>query len=106
MMQLNRHRTGLVVGVFLGGWHVIWSALVWVGWGQPLIDFILWAHMIRVPYVVGPFDGAAAATLIAVTALAGYAIGIVLALIWKSCIVKALSGACTRWPASAELNPI
>ena len=28
-------QTGLVVGVFIGGWHVIWSILVGIGWGQP-----------------------------------------------------------------------
>jgi len=83
MTHLDCHRTGLVVGLFIGGWHVIWSALVGIGWGQPLIDFILWAHMVHLPYVVGPFEIAAAVTLIVVTAVAGYAMGWVFAFIWN-----------------------
>jgi hypothetical protein len=83
MTHLDRHRTGLVVGLFIGGWHVLWSALVAIGWGQALIDFILWAHMVHLPYVVGPFEIVAAATLIVVTSIAGYAMGWIFAFLWN-----------------------
>ncbi len=83
MVHLDQHKTGLVVGVFTGGWHVIWSILVAIGWGQPLIDFILWAHMVHLPCIVGPFDVVAAATLVILTAVAGYAIGRIFAFIWN-----------------------
>jgi len=83
MTHLNQHKTGLVVGVLIGAWHLAWSALVWTGWGQPLIDFILWAHMIHLQYVVGPFDAKASALLVVVTALAGYALGWLFALVWN-----------------------
>jgi hypothetical protein len=38
---------GLVIGVLIGGWHLVWTALVAAGWAQSLISFIFWAHMIR-----------------------------------------------------------
>lgn len=67
----------------MAGWHVVWSVLVVLGWGQPLVDFVLWAHMIHVPYVVGPFDITASATLIVFTAVVGYVGGYVIGLIWN-----------------------
>lgn len=79
----NKHRVGLVFGALLGGWHVVWSLLVLAGWAQPIYDFILWAHMIHVPLTVGPFDMTAAATLVAVTAAAGYVIGFTSAWMWN-----------------------
>ena len=84
MNKLNVHTTGLVVGLLLGGWHLLWSFLVALGWGQSLIDFVLWAHMIHLPYVVGPFDLTAACTLIVLTAAVGYVIGAVFAGIFNA----------------------
>jgi hypothetical protein len=83
MTHLDQHKAGLVVGVFVGGWHVIWSILVLIGWGQALIDFVLWAHMVHLPYIVGPFDVVPAATLIVLTTVAGYAIGWIFGFIWN-----------------------
>ena len=82
-MKLDVQKTGFTVGLFLGGWHVVWSLLVALGWGQALYDFILWAHMVHLAIVVGPFDIGAAAVLIMVTALIGYAFGVVFALVWN-----------------------
>jgi hypothetical protein len=48
-----------------------------LGWAQPIIDFIFWAHMIRPVYVIKPFDPVAAVTLIIVTAAIGYIFGFV-----------------------------
>jgi hypothetical protein len=36
-----------------------WSALVLIGWAQPILDFIFWAH-IKPVYFVKPFDPMAA----------------------------------------------
>lgn len=82
-MNTNTNKVGLVLSLLIGGWHVVWSGLVFLGWGQPLIDFVLWAHMIHVPYVVGPFDIIASATLVAFTAVFGYVIGCVVAMLWN-----------------------
>lgn len=83
MNNLNINKTGLVVGLFLGGWHLLWSLLVLTGVGQALIDFVLWAHMIHLPYVVGPFELLAAVTLIILTSLVGYALGAAFAWAWN-----------------------
>lgn len=83
-MRLNVQKTALSVGAFLAGWHLIWSILVALGWGQPIIDFVLWAHMIHMTYIVGPFDALAAGTLIVLTAAVGYAFGYAFALIWNA----------------------
>jgi hypothetical protein len=61
-----------------------WSLLVLAGWGQPLIDFVLWMHMIHLPYVVGPFELIAALVLVLLTGLTGYAIGWFLAYVWNA----------------------
>jgi hypothetical protein len=67
----------------MGGWHVVWSLLVLLGWAQPILDFIFWAHMIRSVYVVKAFDLAATITLIVVTSLMGYVFGYIGAVLWN-----------------------
>lgn len=82
-MQHNPHKVALVFAAIMGGWHVVWSLLVVSGVGQPLINFVLWAHMIEVPYVVGPFDITASVTLVVFTAVMGYVGGYLIGLIWN-----------------------
>lgn len=79
----NPNKVGLVFGVVLGGWHLVWSILVLLGVAQWLYDFILWAHMIHLPITVGPFEGTAALTLVVVTAIVGYIFGYIGALVWN-----------------------
>lgn len=81
--HIDPAKTALTVGAFIGGWHVIWSILVALGVAQGLINFILWMHMISLPYVVKAFDSSAAATLIVSTALMGYVGGYFFAKIWN-----------------------
>jgi hypothetical protein len=78
------NKLGLVFAAVLGGWHVIWAILVLLGWAQPSIDFIFWAHMIQPVYVIKPFNPAAAVTLFIVTAATGYAFGFIGAAIWNN----------------------
>ncbi len=73
----NPNKVGLVFAAVTGGWHLIWAILVLLGWAQPIIDFIFWAHMIQRVYVIKPFNPAAAVTLIIVTAATGYAFGFI-----------------------------
>ena len=79
----NPNKVGLVIAVLIGSWHVTWSLLVLIGWAQPILDFIFWAHMIQQVYFVKPFDPMAAVTLIVITAVIGYVFGFVGAVIWN-----------------------
>ena len=78
----DKNKAGLVGGLILGGWHVLWSALVLTGVGQVIYDFVLWAHMIHIPVIIGPFDATAAAVLVVMTAIVGYLIGCSSAWVW------------------------
>jgi hypothetical protein len=60
-----------------------WSLFVIIGWAQPIIDFIFWAHMIEPVYFVKPFDAVAAVSLIVITAVIGYIFGFFGAIIWN-----------------------
>ena len=82
-MTMHPHKLALVFAVLLGGWHLLWSALVAVGWAQPLINFIFWLHFIRPVYVIERFNIGTALLLITVTAAIGYAIGWSLAVLWN-----------------------
>ena len=79
----NPNKVGLVGAVLLGGWHVVWSVLVATGVGQMMYDFILWAHMIHIAVVIGPFDLGASATLVVVTAIFCYVVGYIAAVVWN-----------------------
>jgi len=81
--MVNPNKVGLVIGTLIGGWHLVWSALVFLGWAQAILDFIFWAHMIRPVYIVKSFDPAAAITLIIITAALGYILGFLGAIIWN-----------------------
>jgi len=80
---LRPHRAGLVLAIFLGGWHLFWAALVAAGWAQPLINFVLWLHFIRPVYVVESFDVGIASLLVGITAGIGYALGWGFAVLWN-----------------------
>lgn len=79
----NANKVGLVFGLLLGGWHLAWSLLVLSGFAQSVYDFILWAHMIHLQIVIGPFDAMAAATLVVFTAVVGYVMGYIAAQVWN-----------------------
>ncbi len=82
--QMNVYKTGLVLGLVFGGWHLCWSILVALGWAQPVIDFVFWIHFIKPVYVVEPFELVRAAILIVVTAGIGFVIGSAFALVWNA----------------------
>lgn len=83
MDHLNPQKAAVTVGLFIGGWHLVWSLLVALGWAQSLVNFILWMHMISLPYVVKPFDISAATTLVVLTTVGGYVFGLIFARIWN-----------------------
>jgi hypothetical protein len=79
----NKHTVGLWFGAVLGGMHLMWALMVALGVAQPAYDFILWAHMIHLPLIIGPFDMTAAITLVIMTAVIGYVMGWVGAWVWN-----------------------
>ena len=81
--MINPNKAGLATATLIGGWHVLWVALVAAGWAQPLIDFVFWAHMIQPIYVVKAFDPVAAVTLLVLTSITGYVVGYSGAIIWN-----------------------
>jgi len=80
---MNVFKTGIVVGIVLGGWHLCWSALVAAGWAQRVADFIFWMHFIKPVYAVEPFEISRAIILVLVTAAIGFAAGAVGAWAWN-----------------------
>lgn len=81
--HINPCESGLAVGALFGGLHVVWSILIALGWAQALINFIFWAHMLRLPLAANPFDLSAAITLIVVSSFVGYVVGYAFASIWN-----------------------
>ncbi len=82
--HINPAKAAITLGAFLGGLHIIWSILVASGWAQDFVDFILWAHMVSLPYVVvKAFDLSAAVTVIIITTIIGYTIGYAFARVWN-----------------------
>ena len=79
----NPNKVGLVIAALIGGWHLVCSLLVLIGWAQSILDFIFWAHMIKPIYFVKPFDPLAAAALIVITSVVGYLFGFLGAVIWN-----------------------
>lgn len=84
MSTVSVPRTGLVLGVLLGGFHAVWASLVAAGWGQPILDFIFRLHFIDPPYHVAAFDLPTAATLVGLTFGLGAIGGVALAIAWNS----------------------
>jgi hypothetical protein len=85
----NKHKVGLVGGALLGGLHLSWAILVATGFAQAIYDFILWAHMIHLAIVIGPFDVTAAVTLVIMTGIIGYVIGYAGAWVWNKVMSRA-----------------
>jgi len=83
MHKVSPNKAGIALGIFLACWHAFWSLLVAIGLAQAIVDFIFWLHFIAPPYRVEAFEFWRALGLVAVTAIAGYAFGAILALIWN-----------------------
>ena len=83
MSTIRPNRAGLVLGMLIGGCHMMWSLLVAVGWAQPLIDFIFWIHFVKPVYVIEPFSAGIALLLIVVTSAIGYAVGWGFGVLWN-----------------------
>jgi hypothetical protein len=83
MRTISANKSGIAVGLVLGGYHLVWSLLVAVGWGQAIIDFIMWMHFIKPVFLIETFSIGRAAILVIATALVGYVIGSTFAIVWN-----------------------
>ncbi|MCX6820592.1 MAG: hypothetical protein NT016_01435 [Candidatus Aenigmarchaeota archaeon] len=83
--KLDKHQTGLVVGVFLGGAHALWALMVAVMPGilQQFLDWMFVLHSLRPYWIITTFDLANAVMLVVMTFVIGYAMGWVFACIWN-----------------------
>lgn len=75
MGSMHPNRAGLAFAAILAGWHAVWALLVAFGGAQDVLDFAFRLHFMKSDAVVGPFDPAMAAVLVATTALIGYVSG-------------------------------
>lgn len=81
--MLNKKKTGLVLGLFLGSLHLFWSILIALGFAQPLLDFIYNMHSLNNPFTVMPFDLVRSAGLVVLTSIIGYIVGNTFAMFWN-----------------------
>ena len=77
-------RTSLTGGLCLASFHMLWALLVFAGWAQPFIHFILQLHMMDLPLTVQPFQLSRAVGLVVLAFLAGCFYGMVFYLFGKS----------------------
>ena len=84
MKEMNVQKVALTLAVFFAGAHLMWSVLIILGWAQPLMDFIFWAHMIDNPYHISGFTLMQSGVLIVVTFGVGYLLGWVFAWLWNT----------------------
>lgn len=73
---MNLFRTSMIGGLCLASIHFCWLILVFLGWAQPLLDFVFKLHMLNSPFQVQPFDGFLALGLLGITFLIGCFYGV------------------------------
>ena len=88
MKKLSEHQTGVALGTFFGLMHAVWALVVYLGFAQIWLDFVLGLHFLENPLVVSAFDMQKAVTLVAVTAGVGYVAGFVFANVWNLVMAK------------------
>lgn len=83
MKELNVNKVALSFAFFLGGWHLLWSFFVAIGFAQTLLDFVFWLHMLNNPLKVAQFSFTTALILVLFTGVVGYLGGFVFATLWN-----------------------
>lgn len=81
--HINKNKAGLVVGLSVALWHLIWSLLVAFGVAQEIINWIFRLHFIQPPYTITAFSISTALMLILVTFLSGFVMGWVFGALWN-----------------------
>ncbi len=92
MEKLNPGKVALVVSAFLGGWHLLWSVFVAMGYAQLVLDWVYWVHFLNNPFVLDIFDPTRAVMLIVFTSVVGYVGGWLFAVVGKGMLVALIPG--------------
>lgn len=82
-MKLQENKVAMIVALFVGGAHLLWSALVALGYASLVLDFIYGLHFLNNPFTVAPFTLSNAVVLVLVTAAVGYLGGWIFASLWN-----------------------
>ena len=88
MKKLSEYQTGIALGTFFGLMHVVWALVVYLGFAQTWLDFVLNLHFLENSYVVSAFDLQKAVILVIITAVIGYVAGFVFAKVWNLVMTK------------------
>lgn len=83
MKELNKHKVGLIIGIFTSFFHLLWVLLVATGLGQAFMDWIYDLHLLTNPFVVSEFELGKAIILVLITFLGGYLSGWTFAALWN-----------------------
>ncbi|HRY59919.1 MAG TPA: hypothetical protein P5096_00890 [Patescibacteria group bacterium] len=86
--MLEATGVGIALGLFMGGFHLLWVILVALGVAQAIYDWILSLHFISLSYSIGSFEFWTALELIVFTAIVGFIGGYIFASIWNYCMKK------------------
>ncbi len=87
--KLDEKKVALLLSTFAVTAHIIWSALVALGFAQAYVNWMLGMHFISAPTVtVGAFDIVTAISLIVAVAIVAYIAGFVFALVWNRALAK------------------
>ncbi len=84
-MKLDKEKTALVLGIFLGLIHLVWALLVLLipGGLQAFLNWIYGVHFLNNPFFITGFNLVNAVLLVLVTFAAGYLMGWVFAEVWN-----------------------
>ena len=74
-MHLKKYKAGLVVGLLMALFHLVWSVLVITGVAQVVLDWIYKMHFLNNPFLIQPFDLATAGMLLLMTFVVGFVFG-------------------------------
>ena len=81
--KVKESKAALIFGTFVALMHLIWSIMVFLGFAQGNLNFILGLHFLNNPYTVSAFNLTNAVILIAVTFVIGYLVGWIFASLWN-----------------------